>query len=178
MSKPTRVLYLDLDGTVRKGLDELGRFVNGPDDVEIFPEVPEILRAFKKGGWRICGISNQGGIALGHTTLEKVCEALIKTNNLLDMAFEIIAICKHHPDAADPEMAVCWCRKPRIGLIVESTLIMAAQFNEYYPPHLALFVGDREEDMGCALNANISFIWAKEWRALKGKDLQDLIEKA
>jgi hypothetical protein len=39
--KAVPVLYLDLDGTVRKGKDELGRFVNGPDDVELFPEVPD-----------------------------------------------------------------------------------------------------------------------------------------
>jgi hypothetical protein len=32
--RQVRVLYLDLDGTVRKGSDELGRFVNGPEDVE------------------------------------------------------------------------------------------------------------------------------------------------
>jgi D-glycero-D-manno-heptose 1,7-bisphosphate phosphatase len=43
MSKPTPVLYLDLDGTVRKGYDELGRFVNTKEDVEVFPEVPAIL---------------------------------------------------------------------------------------------------------------------------------------
>jgi D-glycero-D-manno-heptose 1,7-bisphosphate phosphatase len=33
------VLYLDLDGTVRQGKDDtLGRFVNGPEDVVVFPE--------------------------------------------------------------------------------------------------------------------------------------------
>ena len=36
--KAVPVLYLDMDGTVRKGKDELGRFVNGPEDVEVFPE--------------------------------------------------------------------------------------------------------------------------------------------
>jgi hypothetical protein len=33
----TPVLYLNLDGTVRHGRDELGRFVNGPNDVVIVP---------------------------------------------------------------------------------------------------------------------------------------------
>lgn len=34
--KSYRVLYLDLDGTVRHGFDELGRFVNKPEDVTVF----------------------------------------------------------------------------------------------------------------------------------------------
>lgn len=38
------VLYLDLDGTVRHGHDELGRFVNGPDDVVVFPEATAMMR--------------------------------------------------------------------------------------------------------------------------------------
>jgi hypothetical protein len=32
ITKPTPVLYLDLDGTVRKGYDELGKFVNSAAD--------------------------------------------------------------------------------------------------------------------------------------------------
>ena len=40
--------------------------------------------------------------------------------------------------------------------------------NEYYPPHMALFVGDREEDKQCAENANIPFMDAKEWREKGG----------
>ncbi len=34
----TPLLAVDLDGTVRHGKAELGRFVNGPDDVVVFPE--------------------------------------------------------------------------------------------------------------------------------------------
>lgn len=39
-----RVLYIDLDGTVRKGFGELGKFVNFASDVEIFPKVRELDR--------------------------------------------------------------------------------------------------------------------------------------
>jgi hypothetical protein len=35
---------------------------------------------------------------------------------------------------------------------------------EIYPPHLALFVGDRPEDEGCAEAANVRFMDAAEWR--------------
>lgn len=165
--KPTPVLYLDLDGTVRKGYDELGRFVNNKDDVEVFPEVPALLKAFKEQGWRIVGITNQGGVALGFMPFSDLTANIEETQRQCNGLFDKIMACVHHPDAKDPEMAVCWCRKPRIGLIVDAANAMGEQFEpEYYPPHLALFVGDRPEDRECAANANIRFMEAKDWRAL------------
>lgn len=162
---PTPVLWLDLDGTVRHGKEELGHFVNRPEDVVIFPEALKLMRKAKAEGWRIVGISNQGGIALGHISLEACLAAMNRTHQLCGKLFDKIAFCRHHPDAKDPEMATCWCRKPRIGMIVETGLSMAQYFNEYYPPAFGLFVGDRPEDQQCAENAGLPFMWAKDWRA-------------
>ena len=164
------VLYCDLDGTIRWGKDELGRFVNGPEDVRIFEGVTELLWGYKKLGWRIIGISNQGGIALGYMTMETCFKAMVETQRQVGQAFSKIAWCAHHPDAEDPEMAVCWCRKPRPGLIIESALALADQTGEIYPPHMALFVGDRSEDEACASNAGLKFLHAAEWRT--GKHLE------
>lgn len=163
-SKATPVLYLDLDDTVRKGKATLGRFVNNAADVEVFAEVPAILAEYKRCGWRIVAISNQGGVALGLLTMEECGRAMLETQRQCRGAFDKILFCTHHPDAADPEYAVCWCRKPRIGLILEACHALSARFNEYYPPHLALFVGDRPEDSECAANANIRFMDAEVWR--------------
>lgn len=163
--KTVPVLYLDLDGTVRKGKDELGRFVNGPDDVELFPEVPDLLATYKDLGWRITGCSNQGGIALGHMTMKLCLASMAKTQKLSGNAFDKILWCSHHPDATDPEMAVCWCRKPKAGLVIEGALSLKEMHaNEIYPPHLGLFVGDRPEDEGCANNAGLRFMPADAWR--------------
>ena len=74
-------------------------------------------------------------------------------------------MCIHHADAKDPEFAVCWCRKPHAGLIIEAAIDLGQHYDEYSPPHMALFVGDREEDRGCAEAANIRFMDAKDWRA-------------
>lgn len=162
---PKRVLYVDLDGTIRHGFDELGRFVNGPEDVVVFDGVPELLGKYKVAGWRIIGVSNQGGIALGHTTQILVREAMAKTNKLCGEVFDRITWCSHHPAAADPEMAICWCRKPRIGGLVLAAQGLADQHRtDYYPPHLGLFVGDRPEDEECAKSAGLPFMWAKDWR--------------
>lgn len=161
------VLYLDIDGTVRWGKDELGSFVNTAEDVRVFDEVPELLRKYKDLGWRIVGISNQGGIALGYMTQEVCYKAMLETNRQCGAIFDKIAWCSHHPDAKDPEMAVCWCRKPKAGLIIESALELSRKNDEIYPPHLGLFVGDMDSDRVCAENAGLAFMDAKDWRAGK-----------
>ena len=162
--KRVRLLVLDLDGTVRKGFDELGRFVNGADDVEVFPEAVVLMREWRARGGRIIAASNQGGIALGHCTMESVARAMLETHRQVGGLFDKMAWCQHHPQAKDPEYARCWCRKPSPGLVIESALDLARATNEIYPPHLALFVGDRPEDRDCARILNMDFMWAADWR--------------
>lgn len=163
--KPVPVLFLDLDGTVRHGFDELGRFVNGPDDVIIFPEAVEMMRRWKKAGGRIIGVSNQGGVALGHMSYERCVATMERTHALAGRLFDKIAFCVHHPAADHPEMARCWCRKPRPGLLIEAGISLGRVTGEHYPPYMALMVGDRDEDRGAADAANIDFLHATEWRA-------------
>jgi D-glycero-D-manno-heptose 1,7-bisphosphate phosphatase len=163
-SEATPVLYLDLDDTVRMGKATLGRFVNKAEDVRVFPEVPDILAEYKHAGWRVVAISNQGGVALGILSMEDCAASMLETQRQCEGAFDQICFCTHHPDAIDPEYAICWCRKPRIGLILTAANSLTQKFNEYYPPHLALFVGDRPEDAECAANAGIRFMDAAEWR--------------
>jgi D-glycero-D-manno-heptose 1,7-bisphosphate phosphatase len=166
------VLYLDIDGTVRWGKDELGRFVNTKDDVRVFDEVPILLAGYKRLGWRIVGVSNQGGIALGYMDRRTCAQAMMETHRQTRHAFDRLTWCQHHPDAKDPEMAACWCRKPKPGLIIEAALDMARTHNEIYPPHLGLFVGDMDSDRECADNAGLRFMDAAEWR--KGAHLAEI----
>lgn len=163
-SRAVPVLYLDLDDTVREGKDTMGRFVNTPEDVKVFPKAVEQMQKAKDSGWRIVGITNQGGVAMGFMTMETLNAIMAETQKQAHGLFDKIMACVHFPDAKDPEMAVCWCRKPRIGLIVEAAIALGQHFDEYYPPHMALFVGDREEDRLCAEAANIQFMDAKKWR--------------
>lgn len=163
---PVPMLYLDLDGTVREGKDDaLGKFVNGPDDVRVFPEAIEKIRQWKAEGGRVVGVSNQGGIALGLVEMVQVAEAMLETQRQCDGMFDLIAFCMHHPNAKNPEFARCWCRKPAPGMLIESALDLARLHNEFYPPYMSLMVGDREEDRLCAERAAIDFQWAADWRA-------------
>ena len=165
--KAVPVLYLDIDGTVREGKDDaLGKFVNGPEDVRVFPEAVEMMRRWKAGGGRIIGVSNQGGIALGIVSMKRVAAAMMETQRQADGLFDKIGWCSHHPDAKHPEMARCWCRKPSPGLLIETALDLAHRNNEYYPPYMAQMVGDRPEDEECARLSGLDFMDAKDWRAL------------
>jgi D-glycero-D-manno-heptose 1,7-bisphosphate phosphatase len=175
-AKPTPVLYLDFDGTVRKGVEELGRFVNGPADVEIYPEVPPLLEAYRARGWRIVGVSNQGGVALGHVTYADAIRACLETA-LQCRAMAAVWVCTHHPRATELHLASCWCRKPQIGLLVRAQMGLAECYpDECHLPCLALLVGDRPEDEQCARNANIRFMHAATWR--RGAHLEELIRGA
>lgn len=161
------VLYLDLDGTVRQGKDDaLGRFVNGPEDVVVFPEAVEMMRRWKAAGGRIIGVSNQGGVALGIVSYVKVAAAMRETQRQAEDLFDKICYCQHHPRAKLPEFARCWCRKPSPGLIIEGALDLAGHYRgEIYPPYMGLMVGDRPEDEQCAKLASLDFQWAADWRA-------------
>ena len=173
IEKRVPVLYLDLDGTVRHGKDELGCFVNTKDDVRVFNGVPEMLARYKALGWRIVAVSNQGGIALGIMSTDACIEAMGETHRQSGDAFDKILWCQHHPNATDPEMAVCWCRKPRPGLIIEGAHALKAMHPlEMYPPHMAIMVGDRPEDAAAAESAGLRFIDAETWRT--GEHLRGL----
>jgi D-glycero-D-manno-heptose 1,7-bisphosphate phosphatase len=160
------VLYLDLDGTVREGKDDaLGKFVNGPEDVRVFPAAVEMMRRWKAADGRIAAVSNQGGIALGIVTIEQVAAAMLETQRQCEDLFDLITFCRHHPNAANPEFARCWCRKPSAGAVVEAAHGLADRFpGEIYPPYMGLFVGDRPEDEQCARSAGLDFQPAVQWR--------------
>lgn len=168
--KPVPMLLLDIDGTVREGRDDpLGRFVHGPDDVHVFPDAVREMARWRARGGRIIGVSNQGGIAMGEVAESAVRAAMHKTQRQAQGHFDRITWCKHHPDASDPLMARCWCRKPKPGGAIEAMNQLAFQLrqrgvNEMYPPHLALFVGDRDEDKQCADALDVDFLSAVTWR--------------
>lgn len=160
------LLYVDLDGTVRHGFDELGRFVNGPDDVVVWPEAVEQLHRWRDQGGRVIGVSNQGGIALGFVSEADCAAAMAKTQELCGDVFDLMCWCPHHPQATTMEGRRCWCRKPRAGMAIEATVQLGWRFaDEQYERHLSLFVGDRGEDRMCADALDVDFQEAASWRS-------------
>lgn len=164
------VLYCDIDGTIRMGKDELGYFVNTANQVKVFPEVPDLLWGYKRLGWRIIGVSNQGGIALGHMDLSNCYMAFHETEKQTRYAFDKLLFCPHAPDAG------CECRKPKPGMIIRARDWLIERYPGVYPMDIGLFVGDRPEDQQCAENAGLLFLDAAEWR--KGDHLKKLLDDA
>jgi D-glycero-D-manno-heptose 1,7-bisphosphate phosphatase len=160
--KPTPILYLDIDGTVRREVP--GRSVTTAADVTVYPAAVAKMKAAKEAGWRIVGITNQKRLAIGELTMDHLYENMVETARQCEGLFDKIMICPHHPQAPMAEMANCWCRKPRIGNVVQAALYLAEMYPEYYPPHTSLLVGNQDSDLLCAEWAGIPFKWAHEWR--------------
>ncbi len=168
---PIAVLFLDIDGTVRQSKDDaLGRLVNGPKDVIVFPRAVDRMRQWRARGGLVVGVSNQGGIALGLVSKGRVAEAMAETERQAEGLFELIWWCPHHPKAANRAMARCSCRKPAPGAITEAVRALEHHRRsqghgpESYPLSLGLMVGDRPEDRACAEAAGLRFQWAADWR--------------
>lgn len=155
------VLFVDLDGTVRAGYDELGRFVNGPDDVLVFGEAVERMRAWRAEGGRVVAVTNQAGVAIGYMSSEDNAMAERETVRQADGQIDVVLTCTHAPAQG------CFCRKPEPGLIYQGWLRVEAMWSTPFRDECRM-VGDRPEDREAAARAGIAFIDAVQWRAGDG----------
>jgi D-glycero-D-manno-heptose 1,7-bisphosphate phosphatase len=58
-----KILFVDLDGTIREPIT--GQWIQPWDNQQPMPGAKEAVTYFKKAGWHIIGITNQGGVAAG-----------------------------------------------------------------------------------------------------------------
>lgn len=163
---PRPLLLLDLDGTVRHCWDDVvPGFVNEVEDVVVYVKALVRMREWNRRGGRIVACSNQGGIALGHLSMDTAAAILRETNTQCGDLFDAMLICNHHPDADDPAMRRCWCRKPQPGMLVEAAMTMAIRYpGTFCPISKTVFVGDRPEDRYAADRAGVDFLDAQAWR--------------
>lgn len=154
-------LLLDLDGTVRKS--KTGKFISGPSDIEILPNVEERITEYKDKGYLIIGITNQGGVAHGFKTVQAVARESIHTHQLLNNKFDKIFACLAMEDGCNQAYAYkSLLRKPYYGMLVHAELFffhkgIIIDWNN------SLMVGDRAEDGFCAASAEIAFMQAVDF---------------
>jgi len=171
MSK-VKILILDMDGTVRikKGVT-VGEssFIQFPEDQEIIPGARKAIAHYHAEGWVIVGASNQGGVASKKKSPEDCFKEQKFTLSLVP-EMEAIAFC---PDYEGLKLGVVSqggqrllqlknypsFRKPGHGMI-EWLRLAYAPYSRYGD---ILFVGDRPEDEQAAKNADVPFLWAKDW---------------
>lgn len=145
-----KALLLDLDGTVRQTLGPRP-FPVAPEEVALLPRRREVLARWVADGYRLFGVTNQAGVALGQLDLEAVAACNDRTAELLGLPIEIVS-CPH------PARPVgCWCRKPLPGLGV--LLIERHRLSR----RDLVMVGDRASDAEFASALGARYVDAEEF---------------
>lgn len=160
-----RLLLLDLDGTIREPLNG-EKFIQHPRDQRIIKGADKALAHYHTEEWLIIGISNQGGVAALHKTLEDALEEQRYTLEMLPQMQEIL-ICTEYP----PKDNYCY-------IVTRKNLLVCDNYSQYRKPGTGMIqcgiertnpvqvwmVGDRHEDEAAANAAGVNFMWADIWR--------------
>lgn len=175
-NKMSKLLLLDKDGTLISPKSG-AKFVGDPWDQMPLPNVCDRLKKYGDEDWKMAIISNQGGVAAGHKSLEN---CILEMKFCLEL-FPEITDAYFCPNFEGSESQRVWgnCdvehrilyskksfetielqiggqfRKPNPGM-----LKLAASFCNFEE---VLYIGDRPEDEGAASAANIPFQWAEEF---------------
>ncbi|MFM7852422.1 MAG: HAD-IIIA family hydrolase [Pseudanabaena sp.] len=190
----TKILILDMDGTVRvnsdadfDNLEITSGFIQSPRDQKLIPSAIAAINQAKLQGFSIVGASNQGGVAKGYKSLEDCYKEQAYTLELLHdecAAIDRIYFC---PDYEGQEChEVYWFIDRRFakqnqhfdccfgnfaedspfkGQFRKPNAGMILHAIDAYQATEVIFVGDRPEDEQAAKNANVQFIHAVEWRS-------------
>lgn len=156
-------LCLDLDGTIRRS--KSGKeFIEGPDDIELYPDVEAKLWEYREKGYVLFGLSNQGGVAHGFKTVEQA-EAELEATCALFQNDPIHFIQQaYHMEGGSvfPYNYRSLFRKPNVGMLVMLE-VEAWDHNMLVDWNNSLLIGDRPEDQECASRAGIAFQWASDF---------------
>ena len=142
----TAAIFLDRDGTLMREVN----YCSDPEQVEIFPGVPEALLRLKRAGYKLIVISNQAGIGRGYFTEAqyRVVEAEV-ARAVLPATFDAVYFCPDRPDLATER------RKPAPGMVLE------AQREHDIDLARSFFIGDKAIDIECGRNAGVRTILVK-----------------
>ncbi|WP_293134602.1 HAD hydrolase-like protein [Microcoleus sp. bin38.metabat.b11b12b14.051] len=159
----TKIFFFDLDGTLRQ--TKSGKtFINEPEDQQPIAGAEKAIIYYQSKGFVCIGITNQGGVAAGHKSLESAIAEQRITLSLFPQLSEIFfcptwgeSCCQVSRDneplpfsAPESGDSVISCRKPGHGM-----LLLASQS---FGLDDAWMTGDRPEDKQAALTAGINFI--------------------
>lgn len=123
-----KAIFLDRDGVVNELVyfPERSRFIAPfkAEQFKILPGAPQGIRKFQSKGYKIIITSNQPGIAKGQMTsqdFEEILSTMRKQLSADGITLDGEYYCLHHPEATvEQYKAVCDCRKPKPGLILQA----------------------------------------------------------
>jgi D-glycero-D-manno-heptose 1,7-bisphosphate phosphatase len=168
----SKIIFFDLDGTLRQ--TKSGKtFINEPEDQQPIEGTHKALSYYQEKGFLLIGITNQGGVAAAHKSLQSAIEEQRITLELFAELSEIFFCpnwgesCYQLSKGNQPlefsaplsgDGTAIYCRKPGHGMI----LIAARPLAELAD---CWMIGDRPEDQQCAEAAGIKFVWASVMHA-------------
>ena len=120
MAMSRKAVFLDKDGT----LIENDPFDRTPEHIKWMPGTIDGLRRLHSLGYALIVVSNQGGVAQGHFTVDDLLREELGLRAEL-ARFEIplagFYYCPHHPEGNVPSFSIdCYCRKPNPGLLIQA----------------------------------------------------------
>jgi D-glycero-D-manno-heptose 1,7-bisphosphate phosphatase len=133
-------VFIDRDDTI---MEDSG-YCSDPQNVKIFPGVPEALRRLKSNGFKLIIITNQSGIGRGLFTLDqyRAVEAEV-LRQIGDGLIDATYFCSDVPGQPSTR------RKPEPGMILE------AKREHQIDLSRSFFIGDKKIDVECAHNAGV-----------------------
>lgn len=140
-----KAVFIDRDGVINS--DEGLYYVYKIADFRLNPGVGETLQYFKKKGYLIILITNQGGVAKSlytHQDVQLLHDHMQKLLAAWGAQADDIFYCPHHPD-----FTRCLCRKP------SPLMIQRAMAKWQIDPEQSMFIGDRGSDMQTAEAAGV-----------------------
>jgi len=142
-----KAIFLDRDGVIN--LDVLN-YTWRVEDFHFLDGVFDTCREFRKQGFMLIVITNQGGVAKGMYTIADVDhlhDHMIKSFAEEGVLIDEVYYCPHHDVSGK-----CLCRKPG-SLLVEKAL---ARFE--IDPAVSYFIGDRDRDVEAGAAAGVKGI--------------------
>ena len=140
---PNKAVFLDRDGTLIEDRDYLSR----PDEVVIYPGVPQALRALSDAGFKLVIVTNQSGVGRGYFTLadvENVHRHLLEElKRAAGVRIDGIYVAPEAPDQASRG------RKPSPQFLFDARDELGIDLARSY------MIGDKLIDLACGWNAGL-----------------------
>jgi D-glycero-D-manno-heptose 1,7-bisphosphate phosphatase len=169
----SKIIFFDLDGTLRETIS--GKtFINEPHDQKAIEGTQKALAYYQEKGFVLIGITNQGGVAAGHKSMESTIEEQRITLELFPELSEIFFCTNYSGESCwqisdgnvpldfgapvDGNGSKISCRKPAHGMILVAARPLA-ELKDCW------MIGDRPEDQQCAEAAGVKFVWASVMHA-------------
>ncbi len=137
-----RALFLDRDGVLNKYFPN--NYTKNINELLVFNYVFEILKYYKRKGFKLIVITNQAGINKGIVNYKDFI--LMSKYLIYHLSLDAIYFCPHK------EEDNCLCRKPK-NLLLKKAI---ERFN--IDPKLSYFIGDSYRDLLVAKSLDMKFI--------------------